>query len=141
MRIGRCLRNDTPDAWLELDLTIAQLKSLMFISHEGVTNSKTLAAALGVSPPNATGIVDRMVEQGLLSREYNPQNRRTQVLKVTEKGHGILNQLREGRTARFTSVLMLLNEEDLAVLARGLNALAVAAERNLEKEIGGYSSF
>ncbi|HEX7475794.1 MAG TPA: hypothetical protein VF318_07465, partial [Dehalococcoidales bacterium] len=43
MQVQRQMRDDAPDAWLALDLTIGQLKSLFFINFEGVTNLKKLA--------------------------------------------------------------------------------------------------
>jgi len=52
---------------MDLSLTIGQLKSLFFIDFEGSTNFKKLATALGVTPPNVTGIVDHLVEQGLVT--------------------------------------------------------------------------
>ena len=51
------------DVWMSLTPTRAQLKSLFFISNQGSTNSKELAAALGVTPTNMTGIADRLVSR------------------------------------------------------------------------------
>lgn len=130
LRIAHCMRDDAPDVWLGLNLTIAQLKSLMFIKHQGITNFKTLAAALRVSPPNVTGIVDRMLEQGLISREENPQNRRMQLLKLTTRGGNLLTELYERGDTKLTEILSLLSLEDLSILAQGLTALAEAAEKN-----------
>jgi DNA-binding MarR family transcriptional regulator len=70
MLIQSRIRDDAPGAWLALNLSIAQLKSLFFINFEGVTNFKSLAAAPGVTPPNVTGIIDRLVEHELVNREY-----------------------------------------------------------------------
>jgi DNA-binding MarR family transcriptional regulator len=124
------MHDDAPDVWLSLNLTIAQLKSLMFISHKGVTNFKTLADALGVSPPNVTGIVERMVEQGLISREENPQNRRMLMLKVTDKGVAVVKKIHESKSSRFSGLLAKLSQEDLEALARGMAALAAVLQRN-----------
>jgi DNA-binding MarR family transcriptional regulator len=118
-----------PDVWLDLNLTIVQLKSLIFIYHMGVCNFKQLADALKVSPPNVTGIIDRMVEQDLVSREDNPQNRRMQMLKVTPRGASILKNLHERGTMRFTGILNSLSLEELAALEKGLSALSRAVEQ------------
>jgi len=119
---------DEPDAWLELNLTIAQLKSLIFIRSEGMTNFKTLATVMRVTPPDVTGIVDRLVEQGLVSREENPNNRRMQILKVTDKGENLLKGLREHGPKRMSNILKLLSVEDLSALYQGFSALIRAAE-------------
>jgi MarR family transcriptional regulator, organic hydroperoxide resistance regulator len=121
---------ENPDSWLSLNLTIAQLKSLFFISFEGTTNSKNLATALGVTPPNVTGIIDRMVEHGLVSREYNQQNRRMQLLKLTPEGDNLVTELKARKTSYFSNLLERLDIEDLKALIRGMSSLVKAAEKN-----------
>ena len=37
-QIAQAMRANTPEAWMELNLTIGQLKSLLFIEFEGETN-------------------------------------------------------------------------------------------------------
>ena len=130
-RLGRYMHNDPPDAWLALNLTIAQLKSLFFIHFEGETNFKRLAAALKVTPPNITGIIDRLVDQGLVSREENENNRRAQILKLTNKGVSLLKELLERNTTYLSNILDTLKIEDLSALVQGLNALANAAEKHI----------
>jgi DNA-binding MarR family transcriptional regulator len=121
---------DKPEAWLELNLTLAQLKSLMVIRSEGTTNFKTLANVLRVTPPDVTRVIDRLVEQELVTREENPENRRMQILKVTDKGKVLLKGLRERGPKRMLSILKLLSVEDLSALYQGLSALTRAAEIN-----------
>jgi MarR family transcriptional regulator, organic hydroperoxide resistance regulator len=129
--LGRYIHDEeNPDSWLSLNLTIAQLKSLFFISFEGTTNSKNLATALGVTPPNVTGIIDRMVEHGLVSREYNQQNRRMQLLKLTPKGDNLVNELKARKTNYLSNLLERLDIEDLKALIKGMNSLVKAAEKS-----------
>jgi len=126
--LNRALRRDESDVWMDLNLTIAQLKSLFFISNERGTNSTKLAEALGVTPSNVTGIVDRLVRQGLVSRRKNPENRRMLVLQATEKGEALLSRLRERKIGQLSELLSCLNEEQLCTLARGLGFLVEATE-------------
>jgi DNA-binding MarR family transcriptional regulator len=124
----RLIRQHSFNAWMELNLTNPQLKTLFFISNQRGTNPGKLAGALGVTPSNVTGIVDRLVEQGLISRRENPEDRRTLVLRVTEKGEAILSDLRERRTSSMREILAHLNVEELSYLANGLSALVKAAQ-------------
>jgi MarR family transcriptional regulator, organic hydroperoxide resistance regulator len=133
-RFAYTMHGDDPEHWLALNLTIAQLKSLFFINYEGSTNSKMLAKALQVTPPNVTGIVDRLVEQGLVNREENPENRRMQLLTVTDKGVTLLRDLDKRIINPFSRILAQLKTEDLSALARGLTALVEAAECNKESQ-------
>jgi MarR family transcriptional regulator, organic hydroperoxide resistance regulator len=132
-RIGQALHQSAPEAWLGLDLTIGQLKSLFFIDHEGTTNFRKLAQALNVTPPNVTVIIDRLVEQGLVSREENPEDRRMLLLKTTEKAKTLLATLRENQTSHISGVLTQMSLEDLSALLRGLGALATAIETGKKK--------
>jgi DNA-binding MarR family transcriptional regulator len=132
-QIGHILGQHKPEAWMDLDLSIGQLKSLFFIDFEGSTHFKRLATALGVTPPDVTRIVDRLVEQGLVSRQENPENRRMLLLKTTDKGKALLAKLRESQISRVSGILAQLNLEELSALAQGFTALARAAEHDKEK--------
>jgi MarR family transcriptional regulator, organic hydroperoxide resistance regulator len=126
------MRQNTLDAWMGINLTVPQVKSLFFISNEGVTNFTKLAAALNVTPANVTGIIDRLVEHGLVSRQENPENRRSQILRVTVKGETTIANLRERRVSRTTEILSRLTVPELNAVLRGFS-LFVGATRAEEK--------
>jgi DNA-binding MarR family transcriptional regulator len=134
-QVRRALRQYVPDAWMNLNLTIAQLKSLFLIAREGSMNTKSLAEALGVTSSNVTGIVDRLVKQGLVSRQENPEDRRMLQIQVTDQGQAILTSLREETISSMSEVLARMSVEELSSLSRGLSALVKAAEAH-EREIG-----
>jgi DNA-binding MarR family transcriptional regulator len=128
-KVDRAWRQYELNVWMDLPLTMAQLKSLFFISNQGSTHSGKLAAALGVTPTNVTGIIDRLVKQGLVSRTEDKQDRRVVLLQATGKGEELVARLRERRRSYLAEVLARLSVDDLTVLARGLNSLAKAAEK------------
>jgi DNA-binding MarR family transcriptional regulator len=127
-----------PGVWLDLDLTIVQLKCLLFIDFKESTNFKQLADALGVTPPSVTGIIDRLVEQGLISREENPANRRMQVLRTTEKGKALIQKLVETRRSTISTFLDSLSIQDLSSLARITSILASSIEQNKQQMEENY---
>jgi MarR family transcriptional regulator, organic hydroperoxide resistance regulator len=127
-KVDRSRRQPTLDVWMSLPITIAQLKSLFFISNQRSSNLGKLAAALGVTPANVTGIVDRLLEQGLVSRNENAQDRRMLLLGTTEKGEELVANLRERRWGYMSKILARLNEDELATLAQGLTSLVNAIE-------------
>ncbi len=121
--IGHSVRGHFSAAWMELNLTIAQLKCLFYIDGEGSSNQKSIAAVLGVTPPNVTGIIDRLVEQHLVTRHENESNRRMQVIELTPKSKTLLSELKERRVNYLGAALEQLSMEDLQALRRGLKAL------------------
>ncbi len=122
-KVHRFVRRQSFQAWMKLDLTVPQIKTLFFVSNEGGTHPRRLAEALRVTPSNVTGIVDRLVEQGLLSREENPEDRRVQTLRTTKKGESALDDLRERRIGALSEILNDLSVDELESLVRGLSAL------------------
>ena len=125
---NRTLGQYAAEVWIDSGLTIPQLKSLFFIASKGSTSFRRLAEALGVTPPNVTGIIDRLVEQGLVSRTENPEDRRIMLLQATDKGRNILANLRESGLNHMTQILTLLSLEELSSLVQGLSAFIKAAK-------------
>jgi DNA-binding MarR family transcriptional regulator len=136
-RMNRVIRERTLDSWVKLNLTIPQLKSLFYISRHGRVNLSGLASGIRVTPANVTGIVDRLVEQGLLTRTPDPDDRRVSWLSVTDKGKTLINDLREGRVQEMRRILDKLTEEELAIVARSFELVARAAEVSERKESFG----
>ncbi|MFP3975965.1 MAG: MarR family winged helix-turn-helix transcriptional regulator [Dehalococcoidia bacterium] len=136
-RADQMVKPYVPDVWMELNLTVAQLKSLIFVVCEERTSSRKLAAALQVTPSNVTGIVDRLVEQGFITRTQNPDDRRALLLQPTDKGQAALTKLRQGIETHQAEILRGMNVEELLTLHQGLSSLVRAAEQyeqNVDKE-------
>jgi DNA-binding MarR family transcriptional regulator len=138
-KADRARRQYELDIWMTLPLTIAQLKSLFFISDQGNTTSGKLAVALGVTPTNMTGIVDRLVKQGLVSRAENAQDRRSVLLRTTDKGEELVTRLRSRRTGYLSRVLNRMSVDELTRMTRGLTAFVKAGEAQ-EAEIHDEST-
>ncbi len=127
-KVNRALRQQTPATWMKLSLTVAQFKSLFFISSEGSTSVGRLAGALSVTPANITGIVDRLVEQGLVSRAEDPQDRRMALLQATAKGQALIADLNASQISHLSVVFARMSPEELSALVRGLSILLHACE-------------
>ena len=110
------------EAWKNLDVPLAQLKSLFIITCEGTTNFRQLSDKLGVTPGDVTGIVDRLVKQGLVGRGEDQQDRRVITLQATDKGRVLLAALRENGTNQMAHILARMNSEELRSLSHGLSA-------------------
>jgi DNA-binding MarR family transcriptional regulator len=125
---SRIIGQHAHSIWIDSGLTPAQLRSLFLIANKGSTNFRKLAKALGVTPSNVTGIVDRLVEQGLVSRTQNPEDRREMTLQATDKGKALVSNIKEAGIKRMTHVLSLLSSQELSALVQGLSAFIRAAD-------------
>jgi DNA-binding MarR family transcriptional regulator len=127
-QVGRIIGQHAHSIWIDSGLTLTQLKSLFLIANKGSTNFRKLAKALGVTPSNVTGIVDRLEEQGLVSRTQNPEDRREMTLQATDKGKALVSNLKKTGIKHMTQILSLLSLEELSALAQGLSAFVKAAD-------------
>ena len=134
-KIDRHRRKTTFDAWMNLPpVTMPQVKSLFFISNQGSTSLGKLASALGVTPANVTGIVDRLVEHKLITRVENADDRRMLIVRATKKGEELVANLRERTRSYLSRALSDLNSDELTNLSRGLGSLLKAIESHQGEE-------
>ena len=129
-RASKVLGGYALESWRHLDVPMAQLKSLFIITSKGVTNFSMLAQELGVTSGNVTGIVDRLVEQGLVIRNPDPEDRRVIRLEATEKGRDLLTNLMEAQTKHMAHILTHMNLDELTALSLGLSGLIRAIEEH-----------
>jgi MarR family transcriptional regulator, organic hydroperoxide resistance regulator len=129
-RAAQVLGSFAIDSWRKLDVPMAQFKSLFIIINKGGTNFRMLAQDLGVTSGNVTGIIDRLVEQGMVTRKQNPADRREIRLEATEKGKDLMTNLMEVHTEQMTHVLTHMNLEELNSLSQGLAGLIRAVEEH-----------
>ena len=122
--------------WVDVDLTMSQLKMLFVLSSAmspsgdaaGLRVSE-VAKRLGVTLPTVTAVMDKLVERGLVRRDEDPVDRRQHVCRLTADGKALLQRLMAGRRA-FTNALMEhLDDDELAAFLRGMQVLVVAGER------------
>jgi DNA-binding MarR family transcriptional regulator len=128
--IFRTLLGATVPDWIQLELTIGQLKTLMAIFAQQRLNVTALAELLRIGKPAASILVDRLVQLGYVARTEDPADRRRTLLTLTLTGSELVATLRQGAGEnRFVRWLEQMESNDLAALARGLRALAAVAAR------------
>jgi len=129
MRCYRLLRNLGPDdPWLAVELTMPQLKVLFRLNAQGPARVGALARALHVTLPTMTGILDRLVEQGLIGREEDIADRRLVISRLTPQGQDLVDQLQAASRTRLTRVYEALSSEALERHVAALDEVLLAAE-------------
>ena len=110
-------------------ITMQQLKVLTMIAidPERATGHE-LAAQLNVSVATMSGLVDRLVEHGMVSRGEDPSDRRVRRLTVTPEGSATIRSLLSSAGTMQTPVLRRLAIEDLRALVQGILALDRAVQ-------------
>jgi DNA-binding MarR family transcriptional regulator len=67
------------------DLSVTQLHVIRVVRTHQALAMRELADLLGVSPPSASAMVDRLVDKGALIREHSTQDRRKVVVRISAK--------------------------------------------------------
>jgi DNA-binding MarR family transcriptional regulator len=131
--LSHCFNPSRDRAWLKVDLTMPQLKALIFLTkHEGATHGQ-IAANLGVGLSTITGIVDRLAEQQLVSRREDPRDRRITRVLPTQAATDLINGLIQYRNEAVTAILSQLSPEQLETVEAAFQYLLEAAAK-LEQE-------
>jgi DNA-binding MarR family transcriptional regulator len=112
---------------LEVAVTMSQAKVLYLAAASQGVRMSELAARLGVSISTTSGLVDRLVDHGLLARHDDPADRRQVVVTITPTGRADLERFRELNAAQLRRVLERLGDPELDVVERATSLLAAAA--------------
>jgi DNA-binding MarR family transcriptional regulator len=115
-----------PD-WMELDMTMAQIKALFTISQGEAVPVSRIAEYLGVGQPTASHLVEKLVRQGFASRTESPADRRVTLVRLTTKGEDLVRRLYQGGEEQYRAWVKRLTDEERKNLLSGLEALARAA--------------
>ncbi len=129
-RLQRLLAPAHASDLVDLDLTVAQLKTLYVTAASGPIQMGALAVRLGTALSTTSGVVDRLVQLGLLERLEAPSDRRQVLVRATDVALARLDAINElGRTRLRELLAGMRSEEDLATVRRAVELLTEAVER------------
>lgn len=114
-------------------LTVPQLSVLDYVAGAGRCTMGAIAAVFNMKPPTVTGVVDRLVQIGLLRRGHAETDRRTVVAAVTPKGRRVLAGFHGERRRTVARMFDGVTPPDRA---RFLRTMRMAVER-IEVARGG----
>lgn len=118
-------------------LTFPQFMALLSLERaDGPCRMGPLAAATLQSSACMTGIVDRLLERGLVERQRDARDRRSVVVSLTPAGQQLLAQIKADQRHTVQQVLGCLSPEDRARLATLLGRLIGIIEPGGQAERG-----
>ena len=120
-------------AWLRVELTMPQLKTLIYVTKHAPATSGQIAANLGVGLSTITGIVDRLAEQNLVTRREDPRDRRITRVQPTQAGAELVDELIEYRNEVVTAILSHLDPDQLKVVETAFQYLLEAVAKLEQK--------
>jgi DNA-binding MarR family transcriptional regulator len=105
---------------VKLGISMTHLHILWLLDHHGDLPMSRLAELLDVSVSNATGLVDRMAERGLVERLGVPDDRRIVLIRVAPEGARARDEV---EALRQDNMRVILSHLDAPQLERVLAAL------------------
>jgi DNA-binding MarR family transcriptional regulator len=100
-------------------LTDAQFDVLMILetqSEKGLLNQTELGRMLLVNRSNVTGLVDRMEQAGWVKRTPDGEDRRINLVGITDNGRKILSSTKDLYIQRIEKVTSVLSDDEKKLL-------------------------
>jgi DNA-binding MarR family transcriptional regulator len=115
-------------------VTLPQLRTMVLVSTRPAVNARDIAAVLDIHPSNATRLVDRLVQAGLLERR-EADDRRHLALSLTENGAKLVESVLAHRRAAYLRILQTMPAPERRRLSRALQAFADAGGEPTDHEL------
>ncbi len=114
---------ESPAAWTDLDLTMAQLRALSIVRLQEPMTVGALSSAIGMSLPSGSALSDRLVRSGLLVRRDDPVDRRRVLLELSDRGRTLLERRERRSVAALRGSVRAMRPHERAALGTALAAL------------------
>jgi len=127
-KLFRKLLPTIPQELLQLDVTMSQMKIMLALFINGPTRMSDLASYFQVALATATGLVDRLVEKGMVVRESHADDRRVVLCRLSDSGQKTISGIWESARNNVRHILHTVDTEKLQMLTEALEALLQSAE-------------
>lgn len=113
-------------AAIEEHVTLPQFRMLVVLAVHGAMKLATLAGHLAVNPSTAMRMADRLTTAELIDRQVNPADRREIVLRLTESGRRIVEEVTARRREEIAAIVTRMPAEQRTGLVTALRAFTEA---------------
>lgn len=112
--------------WQRSGLSLTHVNVVALLELHGPLPMGRLAEALGVSVASATGIVGRMEERDLVTRQGSDVDRRVVEVHLAAGARDLFGSMQTHRRERLRDVLGHMSEVDMSALLQGVRAMRTA---------------
>ncbi|PDZ12969.1 MarR family transcriptional regulator [Bacillus pseudomycoides] len=124
--IGKKMQTELLEQMQASGLTPPQFYILKILDHYGALRATKLAKKMYVKPSAITVMIDRLIDQELVLRYHDKEDRRVVVIELTKKGKDVVEEAMTARNkhiAKYFSQLELQEREDLLRLFEKLEVI------------------
>ena len=130
----RELRCAGTERLVKAGVSMTHLHVMGLLSRHGETSMSRIADLLDVSLSNATGLIDRMAERGLVERVRVDEDRRVVLVRLSQGGQAQLDELEILRRDMLQKILGRLDPTQLKRLSKSLNDVHAAITSLVETD-------
>lgn len=127
-RIMRCVDLYSKQLTASEQITVPQLICLLTLQERGSLTATALSREVHLSPSTVVGIIDRLEDKGLVSRERGTADRRVVQVAVTPKGAALCAKAPSPLQATLARALNGLPELEQATIALSLERVVELME-------------
>jgi DNA-binding MarR family transcriptional regulator len=109
-------------------VSMTHMHVIWLLQHHGDLPMSRMAELLDVSFSNATGIVDRMEERGLVERVRVPDDRRVVLVRIARGGYEAIEKIEAVKQDRLEAILRHLDIAQLNRVARAMADIRAAID-------------
>jgi DNA-binding MarR family transcriptional regulator len=115
--------------------SLGRLRALQVIESMDRCRVQDIAAGLRITVGATSRLVDRLANDGLVSRSHNPEDRRSLLIALTADGRREIEEAQPLFEAALTTALAPVTGEELAVLAAQLDRVNAATTGAIQTEV------
>lgn len=125
--MNRSMR-DSLQFWRESGLSMPQISTLMRLHYRGGCPVSTIASEMLMSNAAASQLVERLVQQGLVTRSDSTQDRRVKLLALTPHGQELVDRSLDARRQWLQTLAQSLAPAQQQAIVDALSLLLNAAQ-------------
>lgn len=108
------------------DITLSQCQTIVEIGRAEKMSINLLAEVMGLDKSTVSRSADKLVNDGIIVRETDPEDRRYVTLRLSEKGQSVFVEVERRMTVYFNDVVEAIPEEKREQVVEGIQYLVQA---------------
>ena len=112
------------------NVSFAQFFLLGYLANEPFLTMTDISKKMGHSTAAATGLVDRLEKLGYVNRLHASEDRRKVMVQITQKGHDLVDRMREDITGSLVELMSDLDKDEQEALLTSYGKLSTFVRSN-----------
>ena len=109
--------------------SVTQIAALFLIHHKGTSSVSDIGDGLEITTPAASQLLERLVQQGLVVRSEDPNDRRLRQIALSKQGEVVLQEGLQARQKWLEDLVKLMSPGEQEQVIAALNIMLEKANQ------------